>query len=135
MKIDLLKEAGMELPPPDKLADKQLIAKLWEVIHALLARSIIISNTDHLDDRQLYTLLWKEVLREEYVISPNHAVYIDVTRTGPDDGMVTYLKYYATESQRELYSEIHPEFKLPEHVEPPRRRDHLIPYDPTGSRR
>ena len=45
--------------------------------------------------------------------------------------MPTYLKYYATEAQRELYSKIHPNFKMPEHVEPPRRRDHLIPEDPS----
>jgi hypothetical protein len=130
MKSDLLKETGIEMPPPDELDDKKLIAKLWDVIHALLSRSIIICNTDHLDDRELYTLLWKEFLHEVHVITPNDALYIDATRTGPDDGMPIYLKYYATESQRELYSEIHPDFEMPDHVEPPRRRDHLIPRDP-----
>jgi len=125
--FDLVKEAGVELPRPEELDDKVLSARLWEVIHALLAKSIIICNTDHLDDRELYTLLWKEFLREEYVISPNDVLHLDTTRTGPDDGMPIYLTYYATEPQRELYSAIHPDFKMPDHVEPPRRRDHLIP--------
>jgi len=45
--------------------------------------------------------------------------------------MSIYLKYYATEEQRQLYSQVYPDFKMPEHVEPPRRRDHLIPDDPS----
>jgi hypothetical protein len=41
--------------------------------------------------------------------------------------MPIYLKYYATETQRKMYSEFYPAFKMPKHVEPPCRRDHLIP--------
>jgi hypothetical protein len=128
--FDVLADLGVELPRPTKLTDGELTAKLWEVIHTLLSQFIVLSNTDHLADRELYTLLWSETLRKEYVICPRYTLHIDMTKTGIDDGMPIYLKYYASETQRRMYSEVYPEFKLPEHVEPPRRRDHLIPDAP-----
>jgi len=129
--FDVLGELSIELPRPNTLKDRELTAKLWEVIHALLRKYIVLGNTDHLSDREMYTQLWNHTLRDEYVISPKYAVHIDMTRTDDvDHGMPTYLKYYATEEQRRMYSRVHPEFKMPAHVEPPRRRDHLIPEDP-----
>src|SRR5262245_40433127 len=98
--IDLLGELGIELPRPKTLTDRELTVKLWEVINALLGQSIVLGNTDHLSDRELYTLLWNETLREEYVISPHYTLHIDMTKTGIDNGMPIYLKYYATEEQR-----------------------------------
>src|SRR5262249_30967052 len=114
--------------------DAELTAKLWEVIYMLLRQSIVISNTDHLSDRELYTLLWNETLREEFVILPANTLHLDMTRTGIDDGMPIYLRYYASEEQREMYSELYPEFEMPPHVEPPPRRDHLIPDGLTNTR-
>jgi hypothetical protein len=129
--FDVLAELGVELPRPNSLNDRELTAKLWEVIHRLLSKFVILCNTDHLSDREMYTQLWNETLRNECVISPKYAVHIDMTRTDDvDHGIPTYLKYYATEEQRRMYSRVHPEFKMPAHVEPPRRRDHLIPEDP-----
>lgn len=127
---DLLSEMGIELPRPAKLTDAEVKAKLWEVIYALLRQLIIFCNTDHLSDRELYTLLWNETLQAEYVISPRYAIQIDMTQTGGDGGMPTYLKYYASEEQRQMYAQVYPDFEMPDHVEPPRRRDHLIPEDP-----
>ena len=129
--LDVLGESAIELPEPEKLTDRELTATLWEVIHALLARFIVIGNTDHLSDRELYTQLWRQTLRQEFVILPRHTMQIDMTKTGADNDMSIYLKYYATEEQRQLYSQVYPDFKMPEHVEPPRRRDHLIPDDPS----
>ena len=129
--IDVLKEAGVELRRPSKLKDAELTAKLWEVIHALLAQFVVLSNTDHLSDRELYTLLWNETLRKDVVMCPRCILQIDMTNTGIDEAMPTYLKYYAGENERLLYARDHPEFKMPPHVEPPRRRDHLIPDNPS----
>ncbi|PYS34382.1 MAG: hypothetical protein DMG14_29620 [Acidobacteria bacterium] len=128
--LDVLGESGVEVPRPKKLTDGELTAKLWEVIYTLLRQSIVIGNTDDLSDRELYTLLWNETLRQEFIISPRYTLYIDMTRTGVDGGMPVYLKYYASEAQRNLYLEAYPDFKMPEHVDPPRRRDHLIPDVP-----
>jgi hypothetical protein len=128
--LAVLGELGVELPQPKKLIGKELTAKLWEVIHALLGQSVVLCNTDHLSDRELYALLWKKTLRREFVISSRHTLHIDMTETADDTGMAIYLKYYATEDQRQMYSEVYPSFKMPEHLDPPKRRDHLIPAHP-----
>ena len=128
--MDLLSELGIELPRPRKVSDSELTAKLWEVIHALLSRAVVLCNTDHLSDREFYTQLWHETLRQEFVICPHYTIHIDMTRSGIDDGMATYLKYYASEEQRQMYAEVYPDFEMPAHVEPPPRRDHLIPDVP-----
>jgi hypothetical protein len=128
--MDLLCELGIELPRPRKLTDSQLTAKLWQVIQALLSRAVVLCNTDHLSDREFYTLLWHETLRQEFVICPHYTTHVDMTKGGIDDGMGTYLKYYASEEQRRMYAEVYPDFEMPEHVEPPCRRDHLIPDVP-----
>ncbi len=125
--FDVLEESGVELVRPGKLRGRELQAKLWEIIEGLLSQSIILCNTDHLDDHELYTLLWSETLRREFVVSSGLAIRIDMTRTGIDEGIVIYLTYYAGEDQRKLYAEFHPDIVIPEHIEPPRRRDHLIP--------
>src|SRR5437773_1901467 len=82
--IDVLSDVDIELPRPSKLTDRALSDKLWEAIHALLAQFVILGNTDHLTDREFYTLLWNETLRKEYVINPNYSIHIDMTKTGVD---------------------------------------------------
>ncbi len=129
--FNVLGELGIDLPRPKSLKDRELTAKLWEVIHALLRQFVVLCNTDHLSDRELYTLLWNETLREEYVVSSHYTLHIDMTKTGVDAGMPIYLKYYASEEQRKMYLRAHPDFKMPLHIEPPRRRDHLIPDNPS----
>ena len=129
--FEVLDQLRIELPKPKKLTDAQLTAKLWEVIRALLGESVVLCNTDHLTDRELYALLWSETLRNEFVISSHYTLHIDMTKTGADGGMPIYLKYYATDAQRKMYSDWYPDFEMPEHVEPPPRRDHLIPDIPT----
>ncbi len=90
-----------------------MTATLWEIIRALLSRNIVPANTDHLSDRELYTLLWNETLREEFGILPTNTLHRDMTRTGIDDGMPIYLRYDASEEQREMYSDYSRSWKCP----------------------
>jgi hypothetical protein len=133
--FELLEESGIGLPSPENLAGSELTGRLWEVIHALGSHSVILCNTDHLSDRELYALLWKETLRNHCVASPQHVIRLDMTENGRDDGMAMYLKYYASDGQRQMYADVYPKFKMPPHVDPPRRRDHLIPDAPRRLRK
>ena len=126
--MEALGESGLRLPAPDDLPEAELSGKLWEVIHGLLALRVSIDNTDHLSDRELYTLLYKETLHDELVLGFDQAMHIDMTESGDyEEGLRTYLKYYAREEERRSYAESFPELNVPPHCDPPNRRDHLIP--------
>ena len=126
--FEALVGSGVTLPAPEELSDSDLCRKLWEVIHGLIALRVSIGNTDHLSDRALYTLLFNETLNVEVVVGMEQTMQIDMTETGSyEDGLRTYLTYYASEKERCRYARIFPKLHIPPHVEPPRRRDHLIP--------
>ncbi len=104
--FQVLVESGISLPPPGELADAELNAKLWEVINALALMGAYLVHTDHLSDRELYTLLWDDVLLEEMVIqSPTVTLvcHIDLIGSGSEEDNNIYLKYYADEDDRTLW--------------------------------
>src|SRR5262245_33839481 len=68
-----LEEMGVELPPPDAIADADLPGKLREIFEALAKVNTFFINTDHYSDRELYTHLWEDTLREVSVLMPAEA--------------------------------------------------------------
>ena len=54
---DKLVSMGIDLPPADSLSDEALSTKLWDIITQLGQLRIYLHNTNHLSDRELYTLL------------------------------------------------------------------------------
>ena len=50
------------LPHPDMLNEVQLHRLLWEAINQLYEERIILEFTDHLSDRELYCLLYRDIL-------------------------------------------------------------------------
>jgi hypothetical protein len=125
-----LERAGVSLPPPDSLPDQQLTAKLWEVIHKLALLRVFIEQTDHLSDRELYTHLWIDSLREETKALPpaaNSAYHIQILGSGSEEDNELYLKYYAGDAERRHWHKDFPGDPIPAHEDPPYDRDRLMP--------
>jgi len=129
-----LTEAGVEMPPADELDDEQLHATLWKVIEALAQRRVFLSSTDHLGDRELYTLLCDDLLHEATKDLPPESgwtEHLDVLGSGSEEDTHLYLKYYADDKWRRTWAEDFPDDEIPDHEDPPYDRDRLLP-NPSG---
>jgi hypothetical protein len=134
--FERLREAGIDLPEPASLTDEQLPAKLWEVIEALAELRVFLLSTDHLSDRQLYDVLWRETLHHEIPIEVGEpdtegGWHADLTATGSEEGTRTWLRYYADEETREHWRRDWPEYDIPEREDPPFDRDRHLPCGST----
>jgi hypothetical protein len=56
---------GIQLPDPGSISDADISAKLWEVIAGLSRLRVYLDQTDHLNGRELYATLWRDVLRAD----------------------------------------------------------------------
>jgi len=111
-----LTDAGLELPDPDAITDDQLTAKLWEVIHGLARIRVFLFETDQLNDRELYEVLWRRVLREENPIfsdDSDSAWQVDLRSGGDEADTHQYLKYYADERCRQQWLVDYPDYVMP----------------------
>jgi hypothetical protein len=127
--LQQLIEAGLELPQPEELDDEPLRSKLWEVIGALIQMRVFVESTDHLNDRELYALLWHDVLREETPVDPadsDSAWHVDLLGSGSEVDTNLYLKYYADEEWRRQWLAEFPDYEMPAHENPPYDRDRRI---------
>src|SRR5438067_11890740 len=61
---EILARFGYAPLPPSELNDRQLPGRLWELLYAAAARRFFFHFTNHLSDRELYTLLWEQWLDE-----------------------------------------------------------------------
>ena len=99
----------------------------------MLFRSLLgtfLHNTNHLSDRELYTELWQEELREPTVLMPENAAFawhIDMIGSGSEEHLALYMKYYADEEERRNWLKEWPKDVLPEREDPPYDRDRLLP--------
>jgi hypothetical protein len=131
-----LEESGMQLPAPETLDDEQLTLKLGELIQRLALLRVFLEETDHLSDRELYTLLWSDMLREEtkaVTLDEDSACHMSPLGGCSEEDIHLYLKYYADERWRRNWQEEYPQETLPEHEDPPYDRDRFLPQPDYGS--
>ena len=108
----------LRLPSPDHLSDRELRDVLWETIHKLFDKRIVLDFTDHLSDRELYRVIYRDILpsHEKKIDSPHNYLHWDCADAGGDPE--TWLRYYATAEEREDWAEDLPA-PLPPHEAPP----------------
>ena len=95
----------LKLPRPDTLDDRQLHDLLWETIDRLYDKRIVLDFTDHLSDRELYCLLIRDILpsAEKKIDVPEN--YLHWHCLDADDDPEIWLRYYASQEEREAWAE------------------------------
>jgi hypothetical protein len=125
-----LTEAGVDLSKPESLSEADLTAKLWEVVRALAKMHVFLVHTNHLSDRELYSHLWSDSLREEVADVPAEmggSWHIDILGSGSEEDMFLYHKFYASEESRQHWLKDFPDSPMPPHEDPPHDRDQRLP--------
>ena len=131
-----LEESGMQLSAPETLDDEQLTVKLGELIQRLALLRVFLDDTDHLSDRELYTELWSDMLREEVKAippDPDGAYHLSPLGGCSEEDIQLQMKYYADEEWRRQFQEEFPDFVMPAHEDPPYDRDRFLPQPDYGS--
>ncbi len=107
----------LEIPSPDSLSEEAISVVLWETIHRLYSQNVVLRFTDHLSDRELYKIIYRDILpccEKKVEIQGKHLEW----RCIEDND--TWLRYYADAIERRRFQEEHdvdipksetPEFK------------------------
>ena len=108
----------LELPSPDSVSDAELPSLLHDAIERLYSVHVILKYTDHLDDRDLYKIIYRDILPacEKKLDIPGK--YLE-WRCVEDS--YTYLRYYADAVERRRFQEEHG-IELPAARRPPFQR-------------
>lgn len=98
-------EPELILPRPETLTDAELHDELWKTIHRMYRQRIVLEYTDHLTDRQLYRLIYRDILpaAEKKVDLPKNYLHwhcIDDS-TEPE----VWLRYYASQAERQEWAD------------------------------
>jgi hypothetical protein len=127
--IEALLKNGFELPPPEKLDDAALTAKLWELIRELGRRRLFLHSTDHLSERELYTWLVTDALREELMGFglPFGNCHPDVLGGCSEEDLILSMRYYSDDEERARWAKDFPDFPMPPKEKPPYDRGRLLP--------
>ena len=112
----------LRLESPDSLDDEQLREALHNVIEKLFSKRIVLDFTDHLTDRELYCLIYRDILptHEKMLQRSSSYLHWDCANTSGDPD--TWLRYYASEADRDAWHR-ETEGYLPPVEAPPFRRE------------
>lgn len=90
----------LQLDHPEALDDAQLREALHTTIEKLFTQRIVLDFTDHLTDRQLYCLIYRDILpsHEKLLRRRNNYLHWDCANTGDDPNI--WLRYYASDADR-----------------------------------
>jgi len=110
----------LSLPPPEQLNEEQLLQALEWVVAKLFEKKLILDFADHLSDRELYSLIYRSILpsREKNLRHRNGFIHWDCS-CGDDE---IWLRFYASDDEREQYQDWTGELLPPKEV-PPHYRD------------
>lgn len=121
-------EPELCLPKPESLADEAVFKILWDTIHRLYSKRIVLDFTDHLSDRQLYCLIYRDILPsfEKKFDQPRNFLHWHCVDENDSE---CWLRFYANEEERDHWLKGN-EGNLPDSEPPPYPRQ--MPRRPNG---
>ena len=95
----------MRLPNPDQLTDNELHQILWRTIESLHEQQILLDFTEHLSDRELYCLIYRDILPslEKKIDRTNTYLHWQCIDINLDPEI--WLRHYATEDERNTWQQ------------------------------
>jgi hypothetical protein len=95
----------LSLPHPDGFrndadSESQLHQLLWEAIYKLYEKRIVLDFTDHLTDRKLYCLIYRDILPSEEKKLEVVDSYLHWDCCDGASNPETWLQYYASDRER-----------------------------------
>lgn len=115
-------EPELKLPPPETLDENAIRNQLWKAIHRLFEQQIVLNFTDHLADRELYCLIYRGILPAQEKKLGKRETCLHWDCASIDDNPDIWLRYYACEEERRIWSEETLE-NLPSAAAPPHPRN------------
>ena len=93
------------LPPPEHLNDAELTELLHDVVMQLFNQNVVLDFTNHLSDRQLYTLIYRDILPAYEKKLNRRDSYLHWDCASTDGDPETWLRFYASDDEREMWAE------------------------------
>lgn len=112
----------LEIPHPDDLDDDRLRQILHDTIRRLYEKHVVLDFTDHLADRQLYCLIYRDILPAHEKMIQRRQSYLHWDCANTSDDPEAWLRYYATPQERAMWAE-ETSSPLPPPAAPPFPRD------------
>jgi hypothetical protein len=114
-------EPELVLPHPDGLSSHQLALVLAATVEKLFEKHIVLDFTHHLSDHQLYCLIFRDILPSHEKKLERRTTYLHWDCANMDDNPDIWLRYYATDTERQAWAEEN-DAPLPARATPPYRR-------------
>src|SRR5579862_9523011 len=128
--LDEMAREGLELPTPDDVPDDEMEALLWKVINKLAEIGCDLTDTNHLSDRELYTWLFEEGLREHVKAGIRGSWHTSPIGSCDEPSMLIHFRFYANEADRKSWMKQFPDYVMPPREKAPYDRDRHLPSVP-----
>tara|TARA_E500000081_G_scaffold141702_1_gene159859 strand:- start:4 stop:594 length:591 start_codon:yes stop_codon:yes gene_type:complete len=105
-------EPPLSMPRPDDFStelegEDALHKVLWETIYRLFEKRIVLEFTDHLSDRELYQLIFRDILPSEEKKIADIDSYLHWDCADASRNPEIYLRYYASDQERLEWEDEH----------------------------
>lgn len=98
-------EPTLRLEDHENLNDEQVQHVLANTVQDLFSKNIVLDFTDHLADRELYTLIARDILPAFEKKLNRSKTYLHWDCANTSDDPETWLRYYASHEERDVWFE------------------------------